>query len=125
MGLFDALLGNASQISVREVESELKQILIPNEHVDMAFRLVRDLIVFTDKRLIMVYKQGVTGRKVEYHTIPYHQIVHFSIETMGNFDLDAELKIWVSGSSVPIEKTFRKDGNILDIQKALALAVLQ
>ena len=28
----------------------------------MAFTLVRDLIVFTDKRLILVDKQGITGK---------------------------------------------------------------
>ena len=62
MGLFDGLLGNATQNNNETAEKELRDVLIPNEKVDMAFTLVRDLIVFTDKRLILVDKQGITGK---------------------------------------------------------------
>ncbi|GGE74742.1 PH domain-containing protein [Priestia taiwanensis] len=125
MGILDGLLGNASQVEKSEVAKELRDILLPKEEVDMAYRVIRDMLVFTDKRLILVDKQGITGKKVEYHTIPYKSIVHFSTETMGTFDLDAELKIWVSGSSTPITKTFKKDSSIADVQKALAMYVLR
>ena len=62
-----------------------------------AYQLVRDVFIFTDRRLILVDKQGVTGRKVQYHSVPYKSITHFSVETAGTFDLDAELTIWISG----------------------------
>jgi hypothetical protein len=55
------------------------------------------MYVFTNKRLILIDKQGMTGRKVDYHSIPYRAITQFKIETAGHFDLDAELKIWISG----------------------------
>jgi len=55
--------------------------------------LIRALFVFTNKRLILVDKQGLTGNKVEYHSLPYRIITHFSVETAGHFDLDAELKV--------------------------------
>jgi hypothetical protein len=119
MGLFDGLMGNASQVDVKTVQKELDMILIPNEQVQQAFKLIRDMFVFTDKRLILVDKQGMTGKKVEYHSIPYKNITHFSVETAGTFDLDAELKIWVSGSQMPISKEFKKDTNIFDVQKTL------
>jgi hypothetical protein len=125
MGILDGLLGNASQVDKGEVARELRDILIPNEEVDMAYKIIRDMLVFTDKRLIIVDKQGITGKKIEYHTIPYKSIVHFSTETMGTFDLDAELKIWVSGSATPITKSFKKDGNITEVQKVLAMYLLK
>lgn len=53
-------------------------------------------------------KQGLAARKVAYHSIPYKSIVHFSIETAGTFDLDAELKIWISGTADSIQKQFNK-----------------
>ena len=82
---------------------------------------MRDLIVFTDKRLLLVDKQGITGKKIEYHSVPYKAISHFSIETAGRFDLDAELKIWISGAATPtISKQFRKDDSIYDVQRVLA-----
>jgi len=121
MGLFSGMLGNASTVSKREVRAELENILVENEEIDAAFKLVRDLIVFTDKRLILIDKQGMTGKKVDYHSIPYKSISHFSIETAGHFDLDAELKLWISGEPEPaVSKQFKKDQSVYEIQKALA-----
>ncbi|ARK30644.1 PH domain-containing protein [Halalkalibacter krulwichiae] len=124
MGLFDGLMGNASEVSINEVEKEFRKILTANEDIEKAYKLIRDLFIFTNKRLILVDKQGVTGKKVEIHSIPYKNITHFSVETAGNFDLDAELKIWVSGSSTPIQKQFNKSLNIYEVQSVLADYVL-
>ena len=124
MGILDGLLGNASEADIRGTEIDLQNILIANERVEQAYKVIRDLMVFTTKRLIIVDKQGVTGKKTDYHSIPYKTITHFSVETAGTFDLDAELNIWVSGSSAPISKEFRKDKNIYDVQKVLASYVL-
>ncbi|GAA3328773.1 hypothetical protein GCM10020331_074110 [Ectobacillus funiculus] len=90
-----------------------------------AYRLIRDMFLFTDKRLILVDKQGITGKKTEYHSVPYRSITHFSIETAGNFDLDAELKIWLSGSQTPLQKQFNKSLNIYELQSVLAAYVLK
>lgn len=126
MGLFDGLIGNASQAKQKEVSKELEGVLILNEEVDLAFKLVRDMIVFTDLRLIIVDKQGVTGKKASYKSIPYYSISRFSVETSGHFDLDAELKIWISSGIEPAESLqFRKDKNITAVQQALAMAILR
>lgn len=125
MGLFDGLLGNATDVNRDEVKKELSTVLMPNEHIDLAYKLVRDLIVFTDYRLIIVDKQGMTGKKIDYKTLPYKSISRFSVETAGHFDLDAELKIWISGAAEPAESLqFKKDKSITQIQQALAVAVL-
>ncbi len=79
----------------------MKDVLTADERIDLSFKLVRDLIVFTNKRLIIVDKQGVSGKKVEYKSIPYKSISRFSIETSGHFDLDTELKIWISSAELP------------------------
>ena len=125
MGLFSGLLGNASQKDVDKVERDLENILLADEQVTIAFALVRDLIVFTDYRLILVDKQGVTGKKTSYRSLPYRSISRFSVETSGHFDLDSELKIWISSSVEPSETLqFHSDNNVIAIQKALAQAVL-
>lgn len=109
MGFIDGLLGNASTLSTAAVKEELGHILLDGENVDAAFKLVRDLIVFTDKRLILVDKQGITGKKTEFQSIPYKSISRFSVETAGRFDLDSELKIWISGAELPaVSKQFKK-----------------
>jgi len=120
VGILSGLLGNASEIDVEKLEKDFDKILGENEQIEKAFKLIRDLIVFTDRRLIFIDKQGLTGKKVEFHFIPYKSITHYMVETAGHFDIDAELKIWISGHPEPIAKEFKKDDNIFAIQRALA-----
>ncbi|MCJ2082967.1 PH domain-containing protein [Methylobacterium sp. J-090] len=122
MGFLDGLLGHGSDLSAAEVNGQLAGILTEGESVQVAFRLIRDLIVFTDRRLILVDKQGITGRKIQYMTVPYRAITCFSVETAGSFDLDSELKIWVSGRE-PIQKTLKRGADILGIQQAIARSI--
>jgi hypothetical protein len=125
MGLLDGMMGHAAEVGVAEVQKEFAEILADGEQIERAYKLIRDAFVFTNKRLILLDKQGLSGKKAEYHSIPYRSITHFSVETAGTFDLDAELKIWISGNPVPIEKEFKKDKSIFDIQKQLANYVLR
>jgi len=118
-------MGNASEVNPAEAQREYQIILTDGESVEKAYRLIRDMFLFTNKRLILVDKQGMTGRKIDYHSIPYRSIIHFSIETAGHFDLDAELKIWLSGSPEPIQKQFNKSLNIYELQQVLARYVLR
>ena len=126
MGLLSGLMGNASQKNVDKVERDLEDILVPGEQVTLAFSLIRDLIVFTEFRLILVDKQGVTGKKTSYKSLPYRSISRFSVETSGHFDLDAELKILVSSAVEPSEVLqFKSDSSVIEIQQALASAVFK
>jgi hypothetical protein len=125
MGLFSAILGNAGAVSQDELVKQYGQLLIDGEEIELGFKLIRDTFIFTTKRLILVDKQGLTGSKTEYKSISYRSISRFSIETAGTFDLDAELKIWVSSELEPsIKKQFNKSVNVYDVQKVLAHHVL-
>jgi hypothetical protein len=124
MGMLDGLLGNASEIDVAPLQTEFAQILCPGEQIEKAYQLIRDTFVFTDKRLIYVDRQGITGKKIEYQSIPYRSIIRFSVETGGTFDLDAELKIWLSGAPLPIKLQFNKKLSIYAVQSVLASYVL-
>ena len=120
MGLLDGILGNASKVDSAKTQDEFGQILALGEKVEHAYQLIRDYVVFTDRRLVLIDKQGITGSKIEYHSIPYKSITHFSIETGGTFDLDAELKIWISGTALPVQKRFNKKLSIYEVQGVLA-----
>ncbi|MBY6035754.1 PH domain-containing protein [Fictibacillus nanhaiensis] len=123
MGILSGMMGNASEVDIQQVERELELIIAEGEKTEKAFKIIRDYLVFTNTRLILIDKQGLTGKKVEYHSVPYKSITHFSIETAGTFDLDSELKIWISSAALPITKQFKKDKSIFDVQKALATYV--
>lgn len=120
MGLFNGLMGNASEYKIEDAQKEYGHLLSDKEVIDKAYKLVRDMFIFTNRRLILVDVQGVTGKKIECKSIPYSKITSFSVETAGHLDLDAELKIWVSGLGQPIQKQFNKTLNIYEVQAELA-----
>ena len=122
MGLLDKLMGNASEVDAGEVQVELAPVLADSESVTQAFKLVRDMFVFTNARLIFIDKQGMTGKKVEYHSVPYRAINQFNVETAGHFDMDAELTIWISGQSNPLKVELKKE-TAIGLQKSLANAM--
>jgi hypothetical protein len=122
MSLLNALMGNATTVDSADVATELASILIPGEKVEHAYKLVRDMIVFTDKRLLLVDKQGVTGKKVLFQSVPYSKVSHFSVETAGTLDTDSEMKISVSGGG-EFAKTFGRGVDINEVQRVLAAYV--
>jgi len=124
MSLVNAIFGTASKISPEDIQSEFSPLLVEGEEIVGAFKVMRDLFVFTQCRLILADKQGLTGSKVEYHSIPYKSISQFSVETAGLFDMDAELKIYIFSNPTPLKKEFKKGTDIIQIQKLLATYVV-
>ena len=126
MGIFSALLGNAGAVNQETLVKDYGKLLITGEEIELGFKLIRDTFIFTNKRLILIEKQGITGSKIEYKSITYKSISRFSVETAGTFDLEAELKIWVSSETHPsIVKQFNKSVNVYDVQNVLAHHVLK
>lgn len=102
----------------KEVEAsssleKIQGILLPTEEVQLAFTHVRDMVWFTNKRIIAMNVQGLTGSKKEFRSFPYSKIASFSIETAGTFDGDSDFKIWISGVGVFEIVFFKK----IDIKK--------
>jgi Bacterial PH domain len=124
MGLLSGLFGHSSRADVGNLQQEFEPLLAEGEELVAAYRVLRDMIVFTTKRLILVNKQGVTGSKAEYLTIPYERIIRFSKESAGILDLEAELKIWIVGQKEPIQRTFTRNDNVNEVYQLLSRAVL-
>ncbi|CAM4105103.1 PH domain-containing protein [Pseudoalteromonas ostreae] len=120
MGLLSGLMGNASEVDDADLEKVLANTLIEGEQVEKAYKVVRDMFIFTNKRLILLDKQGVTGSKIEMISIAYSKITKFSKESAGHFDLDAELKIWVGSDPTPISKDFKSGDNINDVYRIIS-----
>ncbi len=117
MGIFT---GNAGRKDAAEVQAEYARIFAQEERVHAAYGVLRDVFIFTNMRLVLVDRQGLSGKKVSYESVPYKSVERFAVETAGTFDLDAELKIWVRGRHEPIAKQFDKSANIYEVQAILA-----
>ena len=124
MALLSRILGNAGVVEGEKLQDDYGQLLADGETIEIGFKVMRDTFVFTDRRLILVDVQGMTGRKTEYMSVPYGKITRFSIETAGHFDLDAELKLWIGSETTPLEKKFNKSVSIYELQAILANHVL-
>lgn len=126
MGIFSSLMGNAGAVDSKKLQEDYGQLLFETENIEAGFKIFRDTFIFTNKRLILVDKQGLTGSKTEYLSVSYKSISRFSVETAGTFDLDAELKIWISGEQQPsVCRKFNKSVNVYEVQKLLAQHVLK
>ncbi|MBS5863890.1 MAG: PH domain-containing protein [Clostridium sp.] len=111
------------QFSNSEGTNMVAELLAPNEEVGFAFSSMRDKLIFTNKRIISVNTQGITGKKVDFTSIPYSKIQVFSIETSGTFDIDSELDITLSGLGT-IRFELNSQTNIKDLSKYIATYAL-
>ena len=84
-------------VSPKDGFNMISPLLVDGESVISAYKSVRDCVIFTNKRIVAVNVQGVTGKKKDFSSLPYAKISAFSVETSGHFDLDSELELWFSG----------------------------
>ena len=125
MGLFNNILGNSSEVSVEKLLAKYGRLLIEGEQIEIGVKLFRDTFMFTTNRVVLIDVQGISGSKAEYKSLPYKNISRFSLETAGTFDLDAELKIWISSEDLPsVSKKFNKSIDVYEVQRYLAEKVL-
>jgi len=97
-------------------------LLMEDERVVGAYKALRDGVVFTDRRIIAINVQGVTGSKKDYTILPYKNIVAFSVETSGTFDIDSELELYFSSlGRVRFEFTGRT--NVVQISTLISEAI--
>lgn len=107
------------RVSNDEFGKIINDFLIDGENVIGAYKSVRDGVVFTNKRIIAINVQGLTGKKQDYTSIPYGKISTFSLETAGFFDLDAELELYLSGVG-KVKFQFTQSTDVKEICKAIS-----
>ncbi|WP_448211592.1 PH domain-containing protein [Colwellia sp. MEBiC06753] len=106
-----------------EYADKVSELLLGDEQIVDAYSSMRDGVVFTDKRIIAVNVQGLTGSKKDFTSLPYKNIVAYSVETSGTFDLDAELEIYFSALG-QVRFEFSGKTAIVEISKVISHHVL-
>ena len=102
---------NLKPINGNDVRQEVNGLLIQGEEIIAAFKTVRDQLVFTNKRIISIDVQGITGKRKSFSSMPYSKVKFFTIQTPGFAELfsDSELVITFSNGFVA---TFEFKGNV-------------
>ena len=114
---------NAAFLKLKPVDDKaflhlISPMLTDGEFLIGTYQGLRDGVIFTNKRLIAVNVQGITGKKKDFTSIPYNKITTFSLETAGVFDLDAELEIYMSAVG-KVKFEFTGSTNVKDICKII------
>lgn len=120
---------NGSIIKLRMVSNGeglqmVNPLLIDGENILSTYKAMRDVVVFTNKRIISINVQGVTGKKKDFTSLPYSKISVFSIETSGVFDLDSEIEMYFSGLG-KVKFEFSGNSDIVMIGKTIASFALK
>lgn len=106
-----------------EIPDDVLDMLISGEQAVCAYKTIRDVAIFTNKRLIVRDAQGISGKKVEIYTLPYSSIVMYSTENAGRFlDVNAEVELWTKAGNIKIN--LNKNVDIRKIDKVLATYIL-
>ena len=92
-----------------EIPKSLLYFVSRNEQPLFAVKTVRDAALFTDKKILICDKQGITGKKTEYYAIPYSKIVTY-------FDMDSEIKLFLTGG-IEIEMNLLRGKNMDQLLK--------
>ena len=101
MGIMDKLggtvlqgmLGNLSEVSNEKLLQDYGAYLIDGETIKTGFVLIRDIVIFSDKRILYFDKQGATGQKMRVISIYLDSIINVSAETAGFGLDDSELNV--------------------------------
>lgn len=115
---------NLSWIFYQEipVSHDVQELLISGEVAERAFRTVRDVAIFTNKRLIVKDVQGLTGSKVEIYSLPYSSVHMWSTENAGMLDFTSEVELWTRAGNIKIQ--LKRDINIRTFERLLAEYIL-
>ena len=126
--MIDFKNGTTTYTVLKMVDNEsylqlISPFFVDDEEIIGTYKGMRDGVVFTNKRIIAINVQGITGKKKAFTSIPYSKIQAFAVETAGVLDLDSELEICISGLGT-IKFDFSADTNISEICKIMSRQIL-
>lgn len=119
---------NAQYMKLKRVDNAayaafIVPMFVEGEKIIGTYQAIRDGVVFTNKRIMVINIQGITGKKKDCTSLPYSKIQAYSVETAGMLDLDSELELWFSGLG-KIKLEFASNANIAEICKIISAHVL-
>lgn len=116
---------NLKPIDVSEVRQDIQQLFVNDEEIVCAFKTIRDQLVFTNKRIIGIDVQGITGMKRNFAIMPYSSVQYFSIQTPGFAEIFADSELFLmfaNGFTAKFE--FRGAVDVAKLGRVIAAKIL-
>ena len=122
------ILGDANTFNLKElpdaqVRKDARDLLLDGEQIIESFTTVRDQVLFTNKRVLVINVQGLSGKKVSFFSYPYSKVQYFGIETAGVLDIDSELVLMFSNGA-KLQFDFKAHVNIKQICASISQYIL-
>lgn len=115
---------NLKPISDQDIRQELYKLLIDGEQILYAFKTIRDQLVFTNKRIIAIDVQGITGKRKEFSIMPYSRIQFFTVQTPAFMEIIADSELYIMFSN-GFEAKFEFKDSKIDIVGDIAKTISQ
>ena len=109
-------------MSETSIPKDVNNMLVDGERAVAAYKTIRDVAIFTNKRLIVRDAQGITGKKTEIYTLPYSSINMYSSENSGIIDFNSELELWTRAGHIKIN--LKKGVDIRKLDNLIASCIL-
>lgn len=105
------------------VPHDINELLLDGEIANAAYKTIRDVAIFTNKRLIVKDAQGLRGKKIEIYSLPYSSINMWSTENAGTFDFNSEVELWTRAGHIKIN--LQKGVDIRKLDRLIANAIIK
>lgn len=102
---------NLTPINLNSIHNEVAGLMVNGERPLMAFKTIRDQLVFTNKRIISIDVQGITGKRRSFTSLPYSKVQFFAIQTPGFMELVSDSELFLHFTN-GFEVTFEFRGNV-------------
>jgi len=110
MSILSGLFGKATAMSLDEVMEEFGDYLVDSEEfIIVAYEFIRDTIIFTNKRFIVVDVKGLSGKRKIIKSIKYDVVSSFTIETDSWLTASVKLSVWTDNEKLRYKLSSKTD----------------
>ena len=71
-------------VAIGTLRDKYENVLMDGEQIEMEFKGVRDGMLLTDRRMIVLNSQGIMGKKVEVTSFPWKSVMRYAVGELGN-----------------------------------------
>ena len=111
---------DVDQVPAPEAET-LTPHLVPGETVLAAYRSATAAVLFTERRILLVFREALLIEKVETSSWPWRSVGHFAItEAEAAEESRTALRVWLGSEPHPLHLRANEGTDLRPLQALLA-----
>ena len=94
--------------------------LVEGETVHAAFAAPTEIILFTNRRILLAQREHLLEARIETSSYPYRAVRHFSIQEGKSAESRSALRIWLGDEAQPLHLRANPGTDLRPLQRLLA-----